>query len=74
MIPLLLPLNRFQHWKSGVMEDTDNLVKGVIESELISKEIVKGLNLLVSPRGHYVNYHDKYFTAAMVFICLSKNR
>lgn len=54
MIPLLLPLNRFLHWNSGIMEDTDNLLKGVIESVLISKGIVKVRNLLLNPRGYFV--------------------
>ena len=54
MVPLLLPLNRFQHWKSGIMEGTENLLKGVIERVLIAKGIVKGLNLLLNPRGYSV--------------------
>lgn len=28
MVPFLLPLDRFQHWKSGVKRDTDILLKG----------------------------------------------
>lgn len=51
MVPLLLPLNSFQHWKSGIAEDTDNLLKDVIESTLISKGIVKGLHLLLNARS-----------------------
>lgn len=54
MVPLLLPLNRFQRWKPGIMENTDNLLKGVIESLLISKGIIKGLNLLLNPRAYSV--------------------
>lgn len=28
MVPFLLPLDRFQHWKSRVKRDTDILLKG----------------------------------------------
>lgn len=54
MVPLLLPLNRFRHWKSHITVDINNLLKGVIESILISKGIIKGLGLLCNPRGYSV--------------------
>ena len=57
MVPLLLPLNRFQHWKSGIMEDADNLLTDVIESALISKGVVKGLALLLKSRDYSCFIH-----------------
>lgn len=71
MVPLLLPLNRFHHRSQVLRKITDNRWKGVIESILISKLFAKGLT---SQSKRFCNYHDKCSTAAMVFICLAKNK
>lgn len=54
MVPLLLPLNRLQHRSQVLRKITDNLLKGVIQSVLISKLFAKGRTLLLNPRGYSV--------------------
>lgn len=52
--PSPVAIKQFRHWKSHITVDINNLLKGVIESVLISKGIIKGLNLLCNPRGYSV--------------------
>lgn len=51
-----------------MMEDACNLLKDVIESILIAKEIIKDLFTSQCKRLFY-SYHDKCFTASTGFVC-----